>query len=136
MGLQILMQHWFGCSYPSDTNVSSTERSNTVFFFSLTHYALWSVPIQNMGTVKLRDIWYDSSDGESAGLKVAIYTGSTNTGNNIDIHPCLEWDSNPRFQSFSENFAIIQFLMRKSATVSIYLCYDSLNLIYKAHSLQ
>jgi hypothetical protein len=45
---------------------------------------------------------YDSLDGESARRKAATYTEQHKHRINAHVHPCLEWDSNPRSHCSSE----------------------------------
>jgi hypothetical protein len=58
----------------------------------------WSL-FQFLNSIQNRQ---DSLDGGSARRKAATYTQNNTNRINAHRHPCLEWDSNPRFQHSSE----------------------------------
>jgi hypothetical protein len=58
------------------------------YLFLLPRQIMTSLPmlIQNSLRIDLTESWHDPLDGRSARLKSPI---------NADLHPCLEWDSDP-----------------------------------------
>jgi hypothetical protein len=72
------------------------------FLFHLERLGSWPAPIQNyLRNLNLVDSWQDSLDGWPARRKATTYTGQHKQRINVERHPCLEWDSNPRFHCSS-----------------------------------
>lgn len=74
-----------------------TDNNHSVFSHSsciLTDRPLWTEPIRNFEITSR----YDSSGVGSALYKATTCTGQHKHRVNVHRHPCLEYDSNPRFQ--------------------------------------